>query len=163
MYGAWRDKYLDYNGLKTELKRRTVQRSWSDQDEGEFTKILEVELEKIHKFQCAKVSAFPRTWLLVSARVTETLIHRLKSFRPELIVPKEKSTSSLKIMNRMVMKLVAARTAHISSRLDMKEITTYTMIWMRVMMAIAWRINSGSWRRRLQSLSQVSRLVITMI
>lgn len=58
MYGAWRDKYLDYNGLKTELKRRTVRGSWSDQDENEFTKILDVELKKIQKFQSAKVIPF---------------------------------------------------------------------------------------------------------
>ncbi|KAF8519535.1 SPX-domain-containing protein [Gautieria morchelliformis] len=55
MYGAWRNEYLDYNGLKTELKRRTSPGPWSNQDENEFTRILDAELQKIHKFQTAKI------------------------------------------------------------------------------------------------------------
>lgn len=55
MYGEWREKYLNYNGLKMELKRRTSGRSWTAQDESEFTRILEAELDKIHGFQNAKV------------------------------------------------------------------------------------------------------------
>lgn len=59
MYGAWRDEYLDYNGLKVELKRRTSPGPWTDQDEAEFVRILDAELEKIYEFQKAKVSASP--------------------------------------------------------------------------------------------------------
>ncbi|GJJ08377.1 hypothetical protein Clacol_002591 [Clathrus columnatus] len=56
MYGAWKDEYLDYNGLKTDLKKRTSKRPWNVQDEVQFTKKLEKELEKIYTFQTTKVS-----------------------------------------------------------------------------------------------------------
>lgn len=58
MYGAWRDKYLDYNGLKMELKRRTSPGPWNNRDERDFVKILNTELEKIYQFQRAKVGLF---------------------------------------------------------------------------------------------------------
>lgn len=56
MYGAWKDEYLDYNGLKTELKKRTARRPWNAKDELDFTQKLERELEKIYNFQTNKVS-----------------------------------------------------------------------------------------------------------
>ncbi|KAF8525948.1 SPX-domain-containing protein [Hysterangium stoloniferum] len=54
MYGEWKEQYLDYNGLKTDLKKGTTRRFWSARDEFEFTKKLERELEKIYNFQTAK-------------------------------------------------------------------------------------------------------------
>lgn len=56
MYGAWKDEYLDYNGLKTDLKKRTARRPWNAKDEHDFTQKLERELEKIYNFQKNKVS-----------------------------------------------------------------------------------------------------------
>ncbi|KAH9885846.1 SPX-domain-containing protein [Cubamyces lactineus] len=54
LYNEWRPFYIDYNLLKRELKARTTGRSWSDQDEREFTNMLERELDKIHNFQKTK-------------------------------------------------------------------------------------------------------------
>ncbi|OSC98288.1 SPX-domain-containing protein [Trametes coccinea BRFM310] len=54
LYNEWRPFYIDYNLLKRELKARTTARSWTDQDEREFTQMLERELDKIHNFQKQK-------------------------------------------------------------------------------------------------------------
>jgi len=55
MYGEWKDEYLDYNGLKDDLKKKTMRRPWNAQDEVQFTRKLERELEKIYNFQTKKV------------------------------------------------------------------------------------------------------------
>lgn len=56
MYGEWKEQYLDYNGLKKFLKRRTAVRAWNARDEIQFTNKLEEELEKIYNFQTKKVT-----------------------------------------------------------------------------------------------------------
>ncbi|KAK0500451.1 VTC domain-containing protein [Armillaria luteobubalina] len=56
LYNEWRPFYLDYNGLKRELKARTTGRTWNEQDEVEFRVRLEKELDKIHDFQKEKAS-----------------------------------------------------------------------------------------------------------
>ncbi|KAJ2918482.1 hypothetical protein MD484_g1970, partial [Candolleomyces efflorescens] len=56
LYSAWKPFYLDYNGLKRELKARTSGRHWNDQDEEEFRAMLTKELDKIHDFQKDKTS-----------------------------------------------------------------------------------------------------------
>lgn len=58
MYGAWKDEYLDYNGLKTELKKKTARRPWNAKDEVDFNQKLERELEKIYNFQTNKTREF---------------------------------------------------------------------------------------------------------
>ncbi|KIJ51444.1 hypothetical protein M422DRAFT_26858 [Sphaerobolus stellatus SS14] len=60
MYGEWKDQYLDYNGLKNDLKKITTKRPWNVQDEREFTRKLERELEKIYNFQTTKVEELAR-------------------------------------------------------------------------------------------------------
>ncbi|KAH9481308.1 Vacuolar transporter chaperone 4 [Psilocybe cubensis] len=61
LYNEWRPFYLDYNGLKRELKTRTTsQTGWSEKDEHEFTLMLTKELDKIHDFQKAKTSELSR-------------------------------------------------------------------------------------------------------
>ncbi|KAI0925881.1 hypothetical protein AcW1_008195 [Taiwanofungus camphoratus] len=56
LYNEWRPFYINYNLLKRELKARTTSRNWTDDDEREFTAMLERELDKIHDFQKAKTS-----------------------------------------------------------------------------------------------------------
>ncbi|KAF9052436.1 SPX-domain-containing protein [Hymenopellis radicata] len=56
LYNEWRPFYLDYNGLKRELKDRTTARAWTPKDEEEFKVKLEHELDKIHDFQKDKTS-----------------------------------------------------------------------------------------------------------
>ncbi|KAI0635587.1 SPX-domain-containing protein [Trametes polyzona] len=60
LYNEWRPFYIDYNLLKRELKARTTARSWTDQDEREFTRMLEGELDKIHNFQKTKTYELSR-------------------------------------------------------------------------------------------------------
>ncbi|RDX57094.1 SPX-domain-containing protein [Lentinus brumalis] len=60
LYNEWRPFYLDYNLLKRELKARTVSRNWTDEDEREFTRMLERELDKIHNFQKTKTFELSR-------------------------------------------------------------------------------------------------------
>ncbi|KAF9065092.1 VTC domain-containing protein [Rhodocollybia butyracea] len=60
LYNEWRPFYLDYNGLKRELKDRTISHGWNDVDERDFTAKLEAELDKIHTFQKAKTSELSR-------------------------------------------------------------------------------------------------------
>ncbi|KAI0649460.1 SPX-domain-containing protein [Trametes meyenii] len=60
LYNEWRPFYIDYNLLKRELKARTTARSWTDQDERDFTRMLEQELDKIHNFQKTKTYELSR-------------------------------------------------------------------------------------------------------
>jgi SPX domain protein involved in polyphosphate accumulation len=62
MYGEWKEQYLDYNGLKMDLKKGTTRRPWNARDESEFTKKLERELEKIYNFQTAKVRLYAHVY-----------------------------------------------------------------------------------------------------
>ncbi|KZT73075.1 SPX-domain-containing protein [Daedalea quercina L-15889] len=56
LYNEWRPFYINYNLLKRELKERTTAHAWSDDDERDFTAMLEKELDKIHDFQKSKTS-----------------------------------------------------------------------------------------------------------
>ncbi|KAI0351691.1 SPX-domain-containing protein [Trametes cingulata] len=60
LYNEWRPFYIDYNLLKRELKARTTARSWTDDDERDFTRMLERELDKIHNFQKTKTYELSR-------------------------------------------------------------------------------------------------------
>ncbi|TFK99433.1 VTC domain-containing protein [Pterulicium gracile] len=60
LYNEWRPFYLDYTGLKRELKDRTVETAWNSDDEHAFTLLLEGELDKIHDFQKFKTSELSR-------------------------------------------------------------------------------------------------------
>ncbi|KAL0953247.1 hypothetical protein HGRIS_004500 [Hohenbuehelia grisea] len=60
LYNEWRPFYLDYNRLKRELKDRTFERQWTEDDEQAFTVMLEKELDKVHDFQKAKTSELSR-------------------------------------------------------------------------------------------------------
>ncbi|KAH9945043.1 SPX-domain-containing protein [Epithele typhae] len=60
LYNEWRPFYIDYNLLKRELKARTTSRNWNDEDEREFTRMLERELDKIHNFQKTKTFELSR-------------------------------------------------------------------------------------------------------
>ncbi|KAL5504153.1 VTC4 [Sanghuangporus vaninii] len=72
LYNEWREYYLDYNKLKRELKSRTTSHVWNDEDESEFIRMLEVELDKIHDFQKHKTTELARR--ISSA---EERVHRL--------------------------------------------------------------------------------------
>ncbi|KAJ9118305.1 hypothetical protein QFC22_004216 [Naganishia vaughanmartiniae] len=58
LYPEWQEKYLDYNGLKKDLKSKTKSaypdERWDDNDEREFVNKLERELEKCEEFQLTK-------------------------------------------------------------------------------------------------------------
>lgn len=59
LYTAWQAYYIDYSGLKKELKRRTNGRNWNEDDEKQFKQLLASELDKIYQFQEEKVSDIP--------------------------------------------------------------------------------------------------------
>lgn len=56
----WQDSYVDYSGLKKFIKDRQDLHKWDDGDEADFVKALEGELDKVVKFQEAKVRLFYR-------------------------------------------------------------------------------------------------------
>ncbi|TCD66569.1 vacuolar transporter chaperone [Steccherinum ochraceum] len=56
LYYEWRPYYIDYHLLKRELSERITAHTWCDQDEKQFTALLEKELDKIHDFQKSKTS-----------------------------------------------------------------------------------------------------------
>ncbi|KAF8318449.1 SPX-domain-containing protein [Clavulina sp. PMI_390] len=60
LYEEWRTSYLDYDGLKRQLKDGTDGHVWSETDERKFIAKLENQLEKIHAFQYQKVSELSR-------------------------------------------------------------------------------------------------------
>ncbi|KAH0833088.1 hypothetical protein J3R83DRAFT_12080 [Lanmaoa asiatica] len=60
LYDEWKPFYIDYNLLKRELKTRTTSHDWDDEDERDFTAMLEIELDKIHDFQKQKTSELSR-------------------------------------------------------------------------------------------------------
>ncbi|KZT40026.1 SPX-domain-containing protein [Sistotremastrum suecicum HHB10207 ss-3] len=70
LYPEWRYAYLDYNGLKKNIKKRTSKADWTAQDEEEFVASLEKELDKIYRFQLSK---------------TEELAQRISSAEREVL------------------------------------------------------------------------------
>ncbi|TRM64292.1 VTC domain-containing protein [Schizophyllum amplum] len=60
LYSEWRPFYIDYTLLKRRLKDGTTGRDWTDEDEADFTRMLEKELDKIYEFQKNKTSELAR-------------------------------------------------------------------------------------------------------
>lgn len=69
LYTAWQAYYIDYSGLKKELKRRTNGRDWNEDDEKQFKQILATELDKIYQFQESKVTELARRIKEAEAKV----------------------------------------------------------------------------------------------
>lgn len=75
--------YIDYNGLKGELKNATgplrpdgTGKSWSEDDETRFVGRLESELEKVHTKQQVKAMEIGRR-ITVSEREVKDVVNRL--------------------------------------------------------------------------------------
>ncbi|KAF9900225.1 vacuolar transporter chaperone [Linnemannia zychae] len=56
----WRYHFVDYDGLKAHLKSRSHEREFTDQDEADFVKLLDAELEKVASFQTMKLGEVQR-------------------------------------------------------------------------------------------------------
>ncbi|KAI7818328.1 VTC domain-containing protein, partial [Gamsiella multidivaricata] len=56
----WRYHYVDYDGLKAQLKSKSQDREFTKQDEVEFVKQLNTELEKVASFQALKLGEIQR-------------------------------------------------------------------------------------------------------
>jgi SPX domain protein involved in polyphosphate accumulation len=54
LYPEWTFHYLAYDDLKRELKVRTRNRLWTEEDEVAFLELLEKELDKVFTFQTVK-------------------------------------------------------------------------------------------------------------
>lgn len=75
--------YIDYNGLKDQLKNATGQfrpegggKTWSEDDETRFVGRLEAELEKVHTKQQVKAMEISRR-IAVSEREVKDVVNRL--------------------------------------------------------------------------------------
>lgn len=74
--------YIDYNGLKGELKNATGpprdngRREWTEDDETRFVERLEAELEKVHTKQQVKAMEIARR-IAVSEREVKDVVNRL--------------------------------------------------------------------------------------
>ncbi|KAI8642248.1 VTC domain-containing protein [Parasitella parasitica] len=55
IFPPWRLSYISYDVLKKELKSRQLDHQWNGDDEDEFVKKLENELEKVYDFVSAKL------------------------------------------------------------------------------------------------------------
>jgi SPX domain protein involved in polyphosphate accumulation len=55
IFPPWRLSYISYDVLKKELKTRQLDHTWNGDDEDEFVKKLENELEKVYDFISAKL------------------------------------------------------------------------------------------------------------
>ncbi|KAG0278758.1 vacuolar transporter chaperone [Linnemannia gamsii] len=56
----WKYHFVDYDGLKAHLKSRSHGREFTDQDEADFVKLLNAELEKVTSFQTMKLGEVQR-------------------------------------------------------------------------------------------------------
>ncbi|KAF9174047.1 vacuolar transporter chaperone [Mortierella sp. AD011] len=56
----WKYHYVDYDGLKGQLKSKSLEKEFSKQDEDEFTKSINSELEKVASFQALKLGEIQR-------------------------------------------------------------------------------------------------------
>lgn len=54
LYSEWTSNYLAYDELKNELKTRTRNNQWLEEDEISFCELLESELSKVYTFQADK-------------------------------------------------------------------------------------------------------------
>ena len=96
--------YIDYDGLKTELKRRSGPVSadqdgpdsngmkgkaeWSEEDEGRFVSKLETELDKVHTKQQVKAMEISRR-IAVSEKEVREVVSRLQERGPGQEGPSE--------------------------------------------------------------------------
>ncbi|KAJ8653822.1 hypothetical protein O0I10_010503 [Lichtheimia ornata] len=55
IFPPWRLSYIQYDMLKTELKMRQMDHPWSDEDERDFSHLVESELHKVYDFVTAKM------------------------------------------------------------------------------------------------------------
>lgn len=70
--------YIDYNGLKSELKNATgADNEWTEDDETRFVGRLEAELEKVHTKQQVKAMEISRR-IAVSEREVRDVVNRLQ-------------------------------------------------------------------------------------
>ncbi|RKP09460.1 SPX-domain-containing protein [Thamnocephalis sphaerospora] len=69
LYPEWRFYYLDYAGLKRQIKDRTVARSYKEGDEAYFVEQLEQELDKVFSFQQVKYGEINRRVQALEDRV----------------------------------------------------------------------------------------------
>ncbi|WFD31789.1 vacuolar transporter chaperone [Malassezia sp. CBS 17886] len=81
LYPEWSSQYLQYSGLKKELKRRMAENHgvWTDKDENEFVEELRMELDKVYSFQSGKVSEITARIEQVNAEVNLLLSSRASS------------------------------------------------------------------------------------
>ncbi|CAO3699880.1 unnamed protein product [Rhizopus stolonifer] len=56
IFPPWKLSYISYDVLKNDLKSRQLNHGWNQQDEQEFIKKLENELDKVYDFVTAKLS-----------------------------------------------------------------------------------------------------------
>ncbi|KAI9263081.1 hypothetical protein BY458DRAFT_514791 [Sporodiniella umbellata] len=55
LFSPWRLSYFSYNRLKQELKRRTLNSTWTPKDQEEFSQLIENELAQVQDFINAKL------------------------------------------------------------------------------------------------------------
>ncbi|KAI9598964.1 VTC domain-containing protein [Syncephalis fuscata] len=75
LFPEWRFYYLDYDGLKRQLKDRTQGGSYQESDEAYYVELLERELEKVYGFQVVKLGEIHRR--------VQSLEERVKRLRQE--------------------------------------------------------------------------------
>ncbi|KAI8054690.1 VTC domain-containing protein [Syncephalis plumigaleata] len=75
LFPEWRFYYLDYDGLKRQLKERTKSNNYQETDEAYYVELLERELEKVYGFQVVKLGEIHRR--------VESLDQRVKKLRRE--------------------------------------------------------------------------------
>ncbi|KAH7376088.1 vacuolar transporter chaperone 4 [Plectosphaerella cucumerina] len=80
--------YIDYDGLKKELKAPSGGREWSEDDEGRFVKKLETELDKVHTKQQVKAMEISRR-ITVSEKEVQSVVSRLIERGPQEAGPSE--------------------------------------------------------------------------
>ncbi|KAF9129354.1 vacuolar transporter chaperone [Mortierella sp. 14UC] len=56
----WKYHFVDYDGLKADLKSKSHEREFTAQDETDFVKLLNAELEKVASFQTMKLGEVQR-------------------------------------------------------------------------------------------------------
>ncbi|CEG78916.1 hypothetical protein RMATCC62417_13452 [Rhizopus microsporus] len=55
IFPPWKLSYISYDVLKNDLKSRQLDHTWNQQDEQEFVRKLDNELEKVYDFVTAKL------------------------------------------------------------------------------------------------------------
>ncbi|CAG8492214.1 1378_t:CDS:2 [Paraglomus occultum] len=71
LYPEWTFYYLDYEGLKVELKKGTRGKQWDEDAETSFMELLEKELDKVYNFQAVKSGEIVRRMEYCEKRINE--------------------------------------------------------------------------------------------